>query len=179
MAAEKESSMAEERESSTLSSLLAALEEERARLLEAVKDLPDDTLNAKGMLGSWSIKNVLAHLTDQERLVSQVLPARLGRGFSPEIVSIINADADAWNARQIEANEHLSPREQLRQLQQARQELLRLLLDMGEEMLQRRHPWPEWSGTVAEYILQVVGEHERGHREALLAAVRPFFNSSV
>lgn len=156
---------------STLTNLLSTLGYERALLLDALKQVPDETLTLKGLVGTWSIKNVLAHLADQEHLVVQVLPQRLATGITPPILSIINADADAWNAQQIAASEHLTFNEQLNQLEQARQALVQMLRDIGEEALNRQHPWPEWQGTLAAYILQVVGEHERGHRETILAAL--------
>ncbi len=157
---------------STLTHLIATLDQERALLLDSVKKVPDEVLTLKGVVGAWSIKNVLAHLTDQERLVARVLPQRLATGITPEIVSIINADADAWNAKQIEASKHFTFSEQLKQLEQASQALVQVLRDVGEEALNRQHPWPEWEGTVAEYILQVVVEHEHEHREAILARLR-------
>jgi len=156
---------------STLTNLIATLDQERAILLDAIKKVPDEALTLIGVVGAWSIKNILAHLADQERLVVQVLPQRLATGIVPEIVSIINADADTWNAKQIEANEHLTLSEQLKQLKEARQALVQVIHDIGEGSLTRQHPWPEWEGTVAEYILQVVGEHEREHRETILAAL--------
>ena len=156
---------------STLTNLIATLDQERALLLDAIKKAPDEALTLKGVVGAWSIKNVLAHLADHERLMVQILPQRLATGITPEIVSIINADADAWNAKQIEASEYLTLSEQLKQLEQARQALVQVLRDVGEEGLNRQHPWPEWEGTVAEYILQVVVEHEREHRETVIAAL--------
>ncbi len=156
---------------SMLTNLIAILDQERALLLDAIKKVPGEALTLKGLVGAWSIKNVLAHLADQERLVAQVLPQRLATGITPEIVSIINADAAAWNAKQIEASEHLDFSEQLKQLEQARQALVQVLRDVGDEALNRQHPWPEWEGTVAEYIFQVVVEHEREHRETILAAL--------
>ncbi len=71
----------------------------------------------------------------------------------------------------IEASEHLDFEEQLKQLKQARQALVQVLRDVGDKALNRKHPWPESEGTVAGYILQVVVEHEREHRETILAAV--------
>ena len=156
---------------STLINLLAALGRERALLLEAVQQMPDEALTRKGVLGAWSIKNVLAYLADQERLVAQVLPQRLTTGVAPQIVTLINADADAWNASQIQASESLTFSEQVQQLEQARQALVQMIQDVGEQALNRRHPWPEWEGTAAEYILEVVGEHEREHRTSLLASL--------
>ena len=48
---------------STLTNLFEALSQERAILLDTLKSLPDALLDQKGVVGEWSIKNVLAHLT--------------------------------------------------------------------------------------------------------------------
>jgi hypothetical protein len=82
---------------STLTNLFATLARERALLLEVVQQMPDEALTRKGVVGAWSIKNLLAHLADQERLVAQVLPQRLTTGIAPQIVALINSDADAWH----------------------------------------------------------------------------------
>ena len=149
---------------STMDELFAQLNQERAIFLNALQGLPDALLDQKGVVGEWSIKNVLAHLTDWE-------DERLASGSTPRILLAINADEDAWNTQQVASREHLTPNEQLDEFQQTRQALLQVLRDMGEEALNRQHPWPEWKGTVATYILDGIGEHEHEHREAVLAAL--------
>lgn len=156
----------------TMTELISTLNQERTILVDAIQGLPNSVLNQKGLVGEWSIKNVLTHLNGWERIVVQILPERLATGVTPKIISDMNADEDGWNARQVNSSEHMTPQEQLAQFQQTRQELLRLIHDIGEEGLQRQHPWPSWQGTVAEYILDAIGGHEREHRDAVLTAIK-------
>jgi hypothetical protein len=156
---------------STMTNLFETLSQERAIFLDALKNLPDALLDQKGVVGEWSIKNVLAHLTGWESVVTHLLPERLASGIKPEILSVIGADEDAWNAQQVASHEQFTPEEQLDEFEQTRQALFHVLSNVGEEALNRQHPWPEWEGTLATYIFEEIGGHEREHREAVLAAV--------
>ncbi len=156
---------------STMTNLFETLNQERTILLDAIATLPEALLDEKGVVGEWSIKNMLAHLTNWERIVTDFLPDRLATGSRPAIFSIMSADEDAWNAQQVASREHLTPQEQLGEFERTRQALLQVLYDAGEEALNRPCPWPEWQGTLATYILEQVGGHECEHREATLAAV--------
>jgi DinB superfamily len=156
---------------STMTNLFETLNQERTILLDAITPLPEAFLDEKGIVGEWSIKNVLAHLTGWERTVTDFLPDRLATGSRPAIFAILSADEDAWNAQEVASREHLTPKEQLDEFERARQGLLQMLHDTGEEALNRQNPWPEWQGTLATYILEQVGGHESEHREATLAAV--------
>jgi len=156
----------------TMTEVTSTLNQERTILIDEIQGLPDSTLNQKGLVGEWSIKNVLAHLNSWEQVVVQMLPERLATGVTPKVLSDSVADEDAWNAQEVNSSEHMTPQEQLAQFQQTRQDLLQLIHDIGEEGLQRSHPWASWQGTVAEYILEAIGEHEREHRESVLAAIQ-------
>ena len=156
---------------STMTNLFETLNQERTILLDAITTLPETFLDEKGVVAEWSIKNVLAHLTSWEQVVTDFLPDRLATGRRPHILSVMSADEDGWNAQQVASREQLTPREQLDEFQRTRQALLQVLYDGGEEALNRQHPWPEWQGTLATYMLEQVGDHEREHREAVLAAV--------
>ncbi len=156
---------------STMTNLFETMNQERTLLLDAITTLPEALLDEKGVVGEWSIKNVLAHLTGWERIVTDFLPDRLATGSRPAIFAIMSADEDAWNAQQVASCEYLMPKEQLGEFERARQALLQVLHDVGEEAINRQCPWPEWQGTLATYILEQVGGHECEHREAVLAAV--------
>jgi len=157
---------------STMTDLFASLSQERAALLDAIKDLPDDFLERKGVVGEWSIKNVLGHLVEWESAVTEFLPERVATGAIPAIFAVIGDDEDGWNAREVASREHLTPREQLEEFERTRQALLETLRALGEETLSREHPWKGWDGTVAAYVLDSVGGHEDEHREAVMAGVR-------
>lgn len=53
--------------------LLEALEDERQELLEMLEDLPDEALLEPGVVGDWSIKDILNHLTFWEGQVVTLL----------------------------------------------------------------------------------------------------------
>ncbi len=156
---------------STTNELIAALDRERVTLLGVLKQVPDEILTRKNVMGTWSIKDMLAHLTDQDLLITQMLPERLATGITPEIIATLNADVDAWNAKFIASRERLTFTEQLEELKRARQALIQVIRDAGEETMKRHQPWPEWKGTTAAYLLQEVGDHEHEHLETLLAAL--------
>jgi|SRR5690348_6256909 len=157
---------------STITDLFASLGQERAALLDAIKDLPDDFLDRKGVVGEWSIKNVLGHLVAWESAVTEFLPERVATGARPAIFALIGDDEDGWNAREVASREHLTPRQELNEFERSRQALLQTLRELGEEMLSREHPWKGWDGTVAAYVLDSVGGHEAEHREAMVAAIK-------
>jgi uncharacterized damage-inducible protein DinB len=157
----------------TMTSLFAKLNQDREILLDAIRQVSDTIIDEKDVVGEWSIKNVLAHLTAWESIVAQVLPERLATGVRPELFRTISADEDAWNASEIAALESFTPQEQIRELERARQRLLEVLQNVGEDTLNRKRPWPECDEdeTLADYILVEIGEHEHEHRDAILAAI--------
>jgi len=160
--------------SDTKTQLIATLTQERQQLLTALEPLSTEALNAEDVVGTWSIKNVLAHLTAWENVVVGFLPERIATGKRPAIFDQINEDddEDGWNAKVVQSAAHLTPQEQLAAFAAARDDMLRLIGSLDEATLDRDHPWSSWDGTVAEYILSSVGDHEREHREAILAAIQ-------
>src|SRR5215831_18682448 len=112
---------------STKTNLFETMNQDRALLLDAITTLPEALLDEKGVVGEWSIKNVLAHLTGWERIVTDFLPERLATGSRPAIFAIMSANEDAWNAQQVASGEHLTPKEQLGDFERARQALLQVL----------------------------------------------------
>ena len=68
------------------------------------------------------------------------------------------------------SREGLTPKEQLDEFEQTRKVLFQVLSNVGEEALNRQQPWPEWEGTLATYMLEEIGGHEREHQKAVLAA---------
>jgi DinB superfamily len=155
----------------TVTEPFTTLNRERAEFLAVFENLPDAFLEQKGVVGEWSIKNVLAHVNDWESIVTRFIPERLATGNKPEILALISADEDAWNVQQVDEHERLTVQEQLAAFAQTRQKLLQLLREIGQETLNRPHPWKGWEDTLAAYILQEVGAHEREHYEAIRAAI--------
>jgi hypothetical protein len=155
----------------TTPDLFAALVNEQQLLLDTLAPCSDELLNQKGLIGEWSIKNVLAHLTAWELVVVQTLPERLATGKRPAIFATINADEDAWNAEQVAQREDIPPRLQIFELENTRAQLVNDLRALGDDALARQHPWPGWTGTLAEYVLAAVCDHEKEHCDTICAVL--------
>lgn len=153
--------------------LFDALGREQQLLLDTLKSCTDEQLNQKGVVGDWSVKNVLAHLVAWEQVVLETLPERLATGQRPAIFTTISEDndEDGFNERAVAEREHLTPAEQIFTLENTRAQLVNYLRSLGEETLQRQHPWAGWNGTLAEYILASICDHEKEHCDAICAAV--------
>ncbi|HEU5101769.1 MAG TPA: DinB family protein [Roseiflexaceae bacterium] len=156
----------------TLDHALEELSRTRAELLGAIAGLDEAALDRKGVVGEWSIKNVLAHIAAWEDWVVQALPARVSSGVTPEDFRQRAEDEDRFNATEVAEREELTPDEQLMELERTRAELLAYLGGLDVATLARAHLWDTWPGTLPEYLLEALRDHEAEHVEALREASR-------
>lgn len=146
-----------------LDTLLDELSRARDTLLDAIIGLDAIALDRKGVIGEWSIKNVLAHIAAWEDRLAHTLPIRMETGDLPEHMRAEVADEDAWNAKQIADREELTPEEQLIELERTRDALIAYLQTLDSAAVERPHPWQRWSGTFADFLRLVVRDHELEH----------------
>jgi hypothetical protein len=146
------------------------LERTRAALLDALAGLDEASLDCKGIVGEWSIKNALAHIAAWEAWVVQALPARLAVGKTPADFLARVRDEDRFNAEEVAEREELTPSEQLIELERTREALLAELRGLDAAAWERRNPWDTWEGTLAEYLRASLMDHEQEHIEELRAA---------
>ena len=154
----------------TLSDALAELGRTRAELLAAISGLDEAALDRTGVVGDWSIKNVLAHIAAWEAWVVEALPTRMTTGTTPEDFRQRAADENRFNAEEVAEREELTPDEQLMELERTRIELLAYLRGLDAATLERKHPWDTWAGTLPEYLLEALRDHEAEHVAVLLTA---------
>jgi DinB superfamily len=153
-----------------LNDALAELSRTRAELLAAISGLDEAALDRKGVIGDWSIKNVLAHIAAWEAWVVEALPPRMTTGVTPEDFRQRAADEDRFNAEEVAEREELTPDEQLMELERTRAELLTYLPGLDAAALARKQPWDTWERTLPEYLLEALRDHEAEHVEALRTA---------
>jgi hypothetical protein len=158
----------------TLDAAVAALNHTRQQLLDCVGGLDEDLLDRGGMVGAWSIKNVLAHLAAWEDWVVQALPARVATGATPDDFRERAENEDRFNAEEVAEREELTPGEQIMELERTREELLRYVHSLDAATLARRGPWAGWPETIPDYLLVALRDHEAEHCEILQAAVSKF-----
>ena len=150
--------------------IFADLARTRAALLDVIAGLDEAALDRKGVVGEWSIKNVLAHIAAWEAWVIQALPVRLATGKTPGDFLARVQDEDRFNAEEVAEREELTPGEQLMELERTRAELLAYVAGLDAAALERAHPWDTWAGTLPEYLLAALRDHEDEHIEDLRTA---------
>ena len=101
--------------------LLEKAEREYDGLKAAIKGL-DEAQMSQVWLGSWGVREILAHVAGWHR---EMIPAleRLGRGEAPYPDGAYD-DFDSWNARFVEARKGRSSADLLREVDASHRELL-------------------------------------------------------
>lgn len=78
--------------------LLDALEQSRERFLDAVEGLPDEDLQEPGVVGDWSLKDLLVHLTRCEAELVKLL-WQAGQKRTPTSAHFAQIPVDEQNER--------------------------------------------------------------------------------
>lgn len=147
--------------------ILDELRAARAELLDALHGLEPDVMLRPGVVGVWSVKDVLAHVTAWESELVTALNRVDARGV-PNIVKI--DDIDEWNAQQYRINAARPLDAILADFEGVHAMLLEMVADFDEKALTdgRRYPWME--GEPLAYLIEEnAWLHEREHAEEIRA----------
>ncbi len=144
--------------------LLAALSAAREELLAVSALVPPEDRTSRLVCGAWTLKDVLGHMADWERVGVEGLRS-MARGWSPEVEHI--ADIDAWNHEHAEARRDQPWEEVWADLQRTREALVEALEGMPQANLARwyRFPWGP-QGTAYGWV-SVFVDHDREHARGL------------
>jgi len=144
--------------------VLEQIRRARGALLTAIEGLPDDTLLRPGVVGFWSVKDILAHLTTWESELITAL-AQLDRPTRvPEIVKI--EDIDDWNEEQYRNNVRRGLDAVMEDFNGVHKHLLKAVEALDDKTLDnvRKFPWME--GEPLTYlIMENAIWHEQEHAE--------------
>lgn len=116
--------------------LLKRLDQAWVSLKESYAGLTDSQLAEPGVMGDWSVKDILAHVTTWEEEALKYLPLIL-RGDRPPRYSVQYGGIDAFNARMAEQKRALPPSEILRQLDETHRRLIDYVQSAPEEQFTR------------------------------------------
>src|SRR2546428_13699718 len=102
--------------------LLKQLEKAWAAIKESYADLSDSQLTEPGVMGNWSVKDILAHVTTWEEEALKYLPLIVKGGRPPRYIKY--GGIDAFNAQMTEQKRGLSLSDVLRQLDETHRRLI-------------------------------------------------------
>jgi uncharacterized damage-inducible protein DinB len=137
----------------------------RAQLLAAIEGLSATQLTTQPVLGTWSLREVLAHISGWAKWDLEAITA-IQQGQCPDL-SVIQ-DEDAFNNRLVAERRQWSPGNILAELEDTQvcmQELVGSLSDRNL-FVDQAFRGPYWEN-LAEW-LQVAWEHEEEHTAQIL-----------
>lgn len=137
--------------------LLQQAEQEYDGLKAAIEGLDDAQMRTL-WLGSWGVREILAHISGWHR---EMIPAleRLQRGEAPYPDGAYD-DFDSWNARFVEARKGLGPADTLRALDASHRELLSAASRLPDEHFAQGKP-------AAGLVDGITAGHYREHAEQI------------
>jgi len=153
----------------TKSQLLAEIQKERDAPEEFLSTLSPEQMTQPGMLGEWSVKDVLAHLFEWEQMVLNWHAAGL-RGQGPPIP----ADGFNWgqlpqlNQRIYEKHRDRALQDILKQFKATHRKMQKTLEGLSEKDLftPGRYAWTK-KLTLAAYITSCTSSHFRWARAGI------------
>jgi hypothetical protein len=148
--------------------LLAALAAAREELAANADLVAREEKDALPVCGTWTLKDVLAHVADWEWVGVEGLRDMVS-GRSPRVEHI--GDIDAWNQAHYEARRDQPWEEVWVDFRAARDAFLEVVKGMGQANLSSRYsfPWGE-KGTPYRWVAVYVS-HDREHAEGLREAL--------
>jgi hypothetical protein len=120
--------------------LLNKLDEAWAALKESYRGLPDAQMEQPGVMGDWSVKDSLAHVTTWEEEALKYLPVIVEGGKPPRYKDEYGG-IDAFNAQMTEQKRRLSLPDVLGRLDEIHERLIAYLGGVPEEELARETPF--------------------------------------
>lgn len=145
---------------SALEDLLDNLDASRERTLEALEMLPDEALLAPGVIGRWSVADLLSILTAWDAEVVTGL-MRLKQGKPPEKLLAAVANPDMYNAGRFQDAQGRDLGVIFDDFQRARMHLEEWLGDLSERALTDPRHYKALGGTqLRRLIARATYEHE-------------------
>ena len=155
-----------------MASIFDEIRNERAALLETVSALHAVALERPGVVGTWSVKDVLAHIAGWQGWMLRALPARLDGRDLPDDLRVTDDNTDEWNRRFVEERHARPPDRVLEELADGIRMLMAFAANLGATRLAASDPWPGRTGSVADYLREHIVNHDREHREQIERALK-------
>jgi hypothetical protein len=143
--------------------LLKALITTREEFRQAVEDLPDEALLEPGVVGSWSIKDIMAHIMLWESELVKLL-WEIQQGRKPTTIHFQNQDIEETNIRWQQENKDRPLDIVLEDFEGVRRQTMRRLEAITNNDLSdpRRFPWLK-NKPLSKWIENDTFGHESEH----------------
>lgn len=114
--------------------LISTLENSRAEFLECIKDLSNDELELPGVIGNWSVKDTLVHLTRWEAEIIKLI-WQVGKGIQPTTAHFVQSSVDETNERWYQESRSRSLEIVMNDFLGVRNQIIRRVKNLSQEEL--------------------------------------------
>jgi hypothetical protein len=118
------------------SQVLAKIEKAWLQFKDSYAGLPEAKLTEPGVVGQWSVKDILAHVTSWEQEALKYLPLILDGGRPPRY-SVTYGGIDAFNAQVREEKRGLSLSRVLREMDETHRRVIDYVQNAPDEQFTR------------------------------------------
>ena len=132
---------------------IAAVEAARGETLDAISGIPEEKMTVTAF-GTWSVKDVLCHLTSWEQFATVDLQ-RVKRGHIPQLATFRIEDADDWNAWLMRSRNLFPLSQAMSELEESRRQFIAGLSELPDNLFA--------SGQVARTLMDEFLNGEKGH----------------
>jgi hypothetical protein len=147
--------------------LVSKLEKSRTNFLDIVNKIPEDYLEKPGVIGSWSVKDILVHLTRWEAEIIKLI-WQVRRGIHPTTAHFDQFSVDETNERWYQESRNRSLKIVMSDFMGVRNQTIRQVVELSQEELTdpNRFNWangkPLW-----EWITDDSMDHESEHGDQI------------
>jgi hypothetical protein len=145
------------------------LDQSHTLVTQAVDDLPEAEWDVPGVCGSWSTKDIIAHLGSYERLLIDILQTFQGKEVTPYIRTYLQ-DFEAFNTQVVESRKYQTAQQVLNEYQEGQVQTTSLLAQIPADKVNQSGTMPWWS---ADYcltdIVDMLCAHSKEHCDQIVA----------
>ncbi len=131
--------------------------------LASLDGLSEAELEKGGVCGIWSTKDIIAHLTSYEHVLTEVLQGFLGGGDTPYMEQYVRGEV--FNDLQVGARKGKSPAENLDEYNTTQAKTIELIAQITPETLRQSGtlPWYGMEYSLDDFIVYAFYGHKREH----------------
>lgn len=140
-------------------------------VLDAINDFPDDGWEQPGACGTWTAKDIIAHLASFEAVLVDILRGMNDEETATPALDSFITDYERFNEREVQARHHQSPQAILDEYSVYHADVLRLIQRLPESVL-RQNGALDWYGAaydLEDFLVYTFYGHKREHCAQILA----------
>jgi hypothetical protein len=142
--------------------LAGQMKDSREQLLASYAGLTDEEMRESGVCGEWSVAEVLAHVGAWDRATTEAFRQML-EGERPPFIDMDEDGLEEFNQSRHASHAGISPDDAVSELLAAREEMLELLRETGNEQMFAPAPGDESADMSIAACLQVQIDHDQEH----------------